>query len=133
MTLREDISMDDLEIGSLWKGHHTKYVYRLLSWDGDFNNGGMAFVKRTKKTDHYYEYKVINIVDLLRAYDKLPSVPEVGQTWENAYGAKWVVRYLLTDDMDSPWVAYSEEGVMHVDEYTTMELVNFLTTFKRVA
>jgi hypothetical protein len=131
MTLNNTLNMDDLTVGSLWKGHHTKYTYEVLCWDGDYENGGMAFVKRTKKKNGYDEFKLVNIVDLLSAYDKLPSAPEVNETWENPYGAMWIVRELLTDSEGNTWVAYSEEGVAHVEEFNAMELVNFLMTFTR--
>lgn len=134
MTLNEMLSMDDLEVGSLWKGHHTKYVYEVLAWDGDYENGGMAFVKRTKKIDGYYEYKVVNIVDLLKAYDKLPAFPEIHQVWKNPYGQKFVVRHILTDEKTGDsWINLSEEGLVSVDYYTCVPAMEFVQKFKRVS
>lgn len=132
MTLHDEISMDDLEVGSLWKGHHTKYVYTLLAWDGDYENGGMGFIKRTKKTDGYHEYKTINLVDLLRAYDKLPPVPEVNQTWQHSFGRPVIIRRILTGDDDSSWMVYSDEGMASVEEYGAMPYLEFIQEFKRV-
>lgn len=132
MTINEDINMNDLVVGGLYRGHHTKYVYEVLDWDGDLDNGGMAFVRRARKKGEYREYKLINIVDLLRAYDKLPALPQVGETWKNPYGRAVVVRVMLDDSQENSWVGYSDEGVMSVDEHATMPTLDFIQKFLKV-